>query len=204
MASNALLPDINFTGSINLSGEGGTRRITSGFGSDQVLEVIPGGFGDALSNLVSADFRNWRVGLSVSFPLHNWGAKAQHAQAIINERSIRTQIADREQQIRVDVMQAARQVESGAEQVQQSRTARDLALRQLEAEERKFAVGSTTNFQVLEFQRQLADSRSSELRAVINFTNSLARLEQAKGTLLEYMGFGMAIAGVPAGPGSER
>ena len=107
-----------------------------------------------------------------------------------------TQIADQEQQVRVDVTKAARQVESGVEQVAQAITARELAERQLDAEGRKFAVGTSTNFQVLEFQRQLATSRSSELQAIINFNNAIARLEQVKGTLLSSFGFDISLAGL--------
>lgn len=202
VARNQLLPDVSFTGGITLTGQGGNRIITSGGGlggGGGILEVQPGGFQDSLSNLFSADFRNWSVGLSVSFPLNNWGAKAQHAQAVINERSVRTQIVDREQELRVEVLKAARQVETGAQQVEQSRIARELAERQLDAEQRKFAVGTTTNFQVLDFQRQLADAQSAELRSAINYMNSLARLEQAKGTILDAMQVRLEMAGVPTG-----
>lgn len=201
VARNQLLPDVSFTGGITLTGQGGNRIVTSGggLGGGSILEVQPGGFQDSLSNLFSADFRNWSVGLSVSFPLNNWGAKAQHAQAVINERSVRTQIVDREQELRVEVLKAARQVETGAQQVEQSRIARELAERQLDAEQRKFAVGTTTNFQVLDFQRQLADAQSAELRSAINYMNSLARLEQAKGTILDAMHVRLAMAGVPTG-----
>lgn len=199
VARNQMLPDLNFNGSINLSGQGGDRLITTGgFGSQGVLEIQPGGFGDALRNLMSADFRNWSVGLSITFPLNNWAAKAQHAQAVINERSVRVQIADREQELRVEVLKAARQVETGAQQVEQSRVALELADRQLEAEQRKFAVGTTTNFQVLDFQRQLADAQSVELRSIINYVNALAQLEQAKGTLLGALRVSIGMAGVPS------
>ncbi len=200
-ARNALLPQLNFSGSIVLSGQGGDTLIRSGgFGSSEILEVQEGGFSDALRNLFSGEFRNWQVGLQVQFPINNWAAKAQHAQAIINERQLLVQIADREQQLRVDITKAVRQVTSGAQQVAQATVARVLAERQLDAEERKFAVGTTTNFEVLTFQRDLANARTSELQAMTNYMNSGARLEQAKGTLLESLGISINMAGVPGRP----
>ena len=78
--------------------------------------------------------------------------------------------------------------------------ARELAERQLDAEERKFAVGTTTNFEVLTFQRDLANARTSELQAIPNYMNSVARLEQAKGTLLESLGMSIGMAGVSGRP----
>ncbi len=200
-ARNALLPQVNFNGSIVLSGQGGDTLIRGGgFLSTDILEVQEGGFSDALRNLFSGDFRNWQVGLQVQFPINNWAARAQHAQAIINERQLSAQIADREQQLRVDITKAVRQVTSGAQQVAQATVARELAERQLDAEERKFAVGTTTNFELLRFQRDLANARTSELQAITNYMNSVARLEQTKGTLLESLGMSIAMAGIPDRP----
>ncbi|HJO04281.1 MAG TPA: TolC family protein [Acidobacteriota bacterium] len=200
-ARNEMLPQVNFSGSLVLSGQGGDTLIRSGgFLSSDVVEIQEGGFSDALRNMFSADFRNWQVGLQVQFPINNWAAKAQHAQAIINERQQLMQIADREQQLRVDITKAVRQVTSGAQQVAQATVARELAERQLDAEERKFAVGTTTNFEVLTFQRDLANARTSELQAITNYMNSVARLEQAKGTLLESLGMSIGMAGVSGRP----
>lgn len=202
-ARNSLLPQLNLNGSVQLSGTGGNRIFTQGFGSDAVLEIQEGGFSDALQAMLSGDFRNWSVGLTLSVPVNNWAARAQHASAVINERRTLAQIANTEQQLRVEVLQAARQVQSGVQQVAQARTATELAARTLDAEQRKFAVGSTTNFQVLEFQRQLSDAQTQELQAIIQLANAIARLEQAKGTLLESLGFQIGVAGVPSGAGSR-
>jgi outer membrane protein TolC len=200
-ARNELRPQVNFTGSLTLSGQGGDTLIRGGgFGSSDILEIQEGGFSDALGNLFSGKFNNWQVGLQVQFPINNWAAKAQHAQAVINERQQLVQIADREQQLRVDITKAVRQVTSGAQQVAQAAVARELAERQLDAEERKFAVGTTTNFEVLTFQRDLANARTSELQSITNYMNSVARLEQAKGTLLESLGMSIGMAGVSGRP----
>lgn len=200
-ARNELRPQLNFTGSLTLSGQGGDTLIRGGgFGSSDILEIQEGGFSDALGNLFSGEFNNWQVGLQVQFPINNWAAKAQHAQAVINERQQLLQIADREQQLRVDITKAVRQVTSGAQQVAQAAVARELAERQLDAEERKFAVGTTTNFEVLTFQRDLANARTSELQSITNYMNSVARLEQAKGTLLESLGMSIGMAGVSGRP----
>jgi outer membrane protein TolC len=46
-------------------------------------------------------------------------------------------------------------------------------------------VGLTTNYQILQFQRDLANARSAELRAIIDYNLSLARLDKVTGTSLE-------------------
>jgi outer membrane protein TolC len=65
------------------------------------------------------------------------------------------------------------------------RVARELAEKKLEAEEKKMKVGLTTNYQILQFQRDLANARSAELRAIIDYNLSLARLDKVTGTSLE-------------------
>jgi outer membrane protein TolC len=63
--------------------------------------------------------------------------------------------------------------------------ARELAASKLEAEEKKLQVGLSTNYIVLQYQRDLADSRAAELRVSIDYNLSLASLERVQGTTLK-------------------
>jgi outer membrane protein TolC len=63
--------------------------------------------------------------------------------------------------------------------------ARDLAEKSLDAEEKKLKVGLSTNYFVLEFQEKLANARSMEVKAKIDYILSMGRLERAMGTSLE-------------------
>lgn len=202
VARNRLLPRLDLTGSFSLDGLGGDQIIRSGFLGGTVTEIQKGGYGDAIEQLFSGDFRSWSLGLTVSLPLNDWEAEAQHAQASIRERQARTRIARREQELAVAVRQAVRALETGAESVELARKARELAERQLDAEERKFAAGTTTNFQVLELQRQLSEARSRELRAIIDLAVDRAELDAARGTLLESLGVSIFDAGL--GSPAER
>ena len=58
----------------------------------------------------------------------------------------------------------------------------------LEAEEKKFANGKSTGFFVLQLQRDLTASRSSELRALADYNNTLADLWLSEGATLERRG----------------
>ncbi len=55
----------------------------------------------------------------------------------------------------------------------------------MEAEEKKLKVGLATNYVVVQYQRDLADARSAELQAIIDYNLSLARLGKALGTTLK-------------------
>ena len=52
-----------------------------------------------------------------------------------------------------------------------------LAERRLEAEQRKFAAGTSTSFLVFQAQRDLAQARNNELRAILDYSQSVVDLE---------------------------
>ena len=77
---------------------------------------------------------------------------------------------------RVGVREAVRQIETDIKRVRATRAARVLAERKLDAEEKKLEVGISTNFQVLEFQEDLAVAESNETKAIIDYNKSLINL----------------------------
>jgi outer membrane protein TolC len=84
-------------------------------------------------------------------------------------------------------------VETDYKRVQAYRVARELAEQKLDAEEKKLKVGLTTNYVVLQYQRDLADARSAELRAIIDYNLSLAQLDRATGTSLKKKNIQLSI-----------
>ncbi len=196
-ARNGVLPQLDLVANATVNGLGGDQIFRSGgiFGSTGVAEVQEGGLSDSLKQLMSGDFRNWSVGLQVSFPVRNDAARAQHAQASIRERQALTQLQDRQVQIRLAVQQAARNVTGGVQAVSAAQNALGLAERQYEAELRRFEAGISSTFQVLNFQRQLTLARQRQLLSLIGLNIALANLEFNKGTLLEQLGIEIDDAG---------
>ena len=63
-----------------------------------------------------------------------------------------------------------------------TQSARTLSQRRLDAEEKKFAAGMSTNFLVTQAQRDLALAEVSEIRAIADYNKSLvdfARVQEA-------------------------
>ena len=85
----------------------------------------------------------------------------------------------------MEMKNAVRDVETNYKRVQAYRAARELAEKKLTAEEKKLKVGLTTNYLVLWHQRDLANSRSAKLKALIDYNLSLAVLDRALGTSLQ-------------------
>jgi outer membrane protein TolC len=79
--------------------------------------------------------------------------------------------------VATQVREAARQVQTNQKRVESTRVSRSLAERRLDAEERKLAAGTSTSFVVFQTQRDLAVARNNELRAVLDFNQSVVDLE---------------------------
>ena len=184
-AKNQLLPDLRLSASYWSPGLSGTQFIfdpRDPFGGP--IGSYAGKPSDALRDTLNFKFKNWSVDITLSIPLHTVLSRAQYAQAKVSLEQATLSLKNQEQQVYLEIRNAVRAVQTNYERVQAYRVARELADKKLEAEQKKLKVGLTTNYVVLNYQRDLADAQSSELRAVIDYNLSLADLERAMGTSL--------------------
>jgi len=193
-AKNQLLPDLSLNASYWSPGISGNTIIYNPldpFGPP--VMVIPGGPSSALKDALGLKFTNWSVGLNLNIPLNTVFSRAQHAQAKVDLKQTSLRLKEQEQQVMLEIRNVVRTVQTNYKRVQAYRAARELAERKLEAEEKKLKVGLTTNYVVLQYQRDLADARSFELRAMIDYVLSSAWLDRAMGTSLEKKNIQLSI-----------
>ncbi len=181
---NQTLPQVDLVGSYQLTGVGGTELVREGF-FGRTVETIPGGYGDALGALGGFDYRDWQLGLSFNLPLGNDQAAINHAQAQIDLNRQRDVIRVQEIAVAQEVRAAVRQVETNRRRIDASRVARELEEQRLDAEEKKFEVGMTTSYFIVQSQRDLAQARANELQATIDYMKAIVAAERAQGTLTE-------------------
>jgi outer membrane protein TolC len=185
-AKNQNLPDLNLTASLYAPGIDGTRIFFVGNPLDGVIDhTVPGGIGGALSQTTKFQYPNWNVGLTLSIPLANIFSQASLAQARLNMRQAMLELENQKEQVYLEIKNAVRSVEANYKRILAYTTARELAEEKLAAEEEKRRVGMSTNYMVLQFQRDLANARISELNAIISYNVSLAALERSMGTNLK-------------------
>lgn len=183
---NQMLPQADVTARYGLIGLGGTQLTDcTGNGVNQVcLGRVPGGYTDALGTLFAHDYPTWNVQLNVSYPLGTSQAEANVARARIQQNQVEAQLKQIELQIATDITNAATQVQNNVERVQAAQAAREFAQRQLEAEQSKFEVGMSTNYFVVQAQRDLATAQNNELQAVLAYRRSQVELERLQQTSL--------------------
>ncbi len=183
--NNQTLPQADLVARYGLVGQGGTQYITSGSGVNRIVTgEIPGGFGDALSSLFNRNFPTWTMQLNVTYPIGTSAADATVARARVQVNQVEAQLKQIELQIATDVTNAATNVQNGVERVQATQAAREFAERTLEAEQSKFEVGMSTNYFVVQAQRDLATAQNNELQAVLAYRKALVELERLQQTSL--------------------
>src|SRR5262245_28355281 len=149
------------------------------------LNGIDNRFGGSFDEIEPTKRYAWGVGVTFRYPLQNRQAKGRVQQSQLAIRQQMVRIKDLEENIIADVRNSFRDVLTNAQRVQSSRVSSRLALKQLEAEEKKLQVGLATVFTTLQFQDVLSQQRSNEINAITEYLKALVRLEESKNTLLQ-------------------
>jgi outer membrane protein TolC len=196
---NQTLPQVDFIGRYGIIGRGGTQITRNGTGltpgQTGILNIIPGGFGDAFNTMFANDYPTWTAQVNVSYPIGKSQAEANVARAKIQQNQVTAQMKQIELQVATDVTNAAITAQTNGEAVQAAQAARELAQKKLEAEQSKFEVGMSTNYFVVQAQRDLRDAQISELRAVLNYRKALVEFERLQQTTLQNLGITVINAG---------
>ena len=193
---NETLPSLDLVASYQLQGQGGTQLFRSQQVGGDVTTVIPGGFGDALGQLGGADFPVWSLQLQLSYPIGRSATDAAYARTRLEVQQTQARLRQVELQVATEVTSAAVQIESIVKRIEASSAARDLAEQQLEAEQTKFQVGMSTNYFVLQAQRDLTNAQNTELLALLDYSKALVEFDRVQGTTL-------SRAGIITGPGER-
>lgn len=164
-ARNQLRPELNLQGSVGLSAA-----------NEEWLSA----WGDML------DLTSSTVGVGVNFkyPIGNRDAKSNLNQATLSYDQAMLSLQKLEQQITTAVKQAMLAVETSYQQIDASHIALQLAEEQLKAEQGKFEEGLSTNYQVLNYQEQLASAQSNHTKAIVSYNKALVTLQGALGNVL--------------------
>ena len=183
---NQKLPQLDLTASYGLQGIGGDQLLRTIDPNNPVgglvTTTVPGGYVDALHILRQGNYPSWNVQMVFSYPIGTSTADAQVASAKVRLTQSQAQLRASELSVATEVTNAGLTVQSNLKRVEAAMVARDLAQQRLDAEQAKFEVGMSTNFLVVQAQRDLRDAQNVELRAVLDYRKSLVDFERAQFT----------------------
>jgi outer membrane protein len=144
-----------------------------------------GGVGNALNSMINAQFPSFIGGLSLTLPIRNRAAQANNAQAQLNERQLEVQYKEEQNIVFVNVRNAIIALTQDRARVAAAQEARILAQQTLDAEQKKFQLGSSTAFNVTLRVQQETSAASNEVRAKTNLAEDYVLFNQAMGRTLE-------------------
>jgi len=173
-ADNQRLPDVRLNASYAANGLGGTQVLRTGGFPGTIVgpgDITP--FGTVLSQLFGRDFPTWSVGVSVSYPIGESSEQANLARAKLERAQSGERLKSAEARAILQVRDAAWKIEMNAKRIETTRAARELAEQRLDAERKRYEVGMSTSFLVIQAQRDLSQAKTNELGAVLAYDLSL-------------------------------
>ena len=171
------LPEVNADIDYSVSGVGGTQLIRNSVIGGDVIGQSQRSFGAVMGDLFTNSFPTWTAALTIRYPLGKSAQEASLARARLQYSQTLTQIRQQQMQVTTQVRDAARQVTTNQKRVETTRRAREFAERKLDAEQRKLAAGTQTNYFVLQAQRDLAQAQNTELSVILDYARSVVDLD---------------------------
>jgi outer membrane protein TolC len=192
---NQTLPDVQANLNYGLAALGGTqlpRAVLPGVPVDPTApaETLQKSYQSVLRDLLGLSSPSWTAALSITYPIGTSQAEANLARTRLQYNQAQTRLKNQQLQVATQVRQQARNVQTNQQRVQSTRASRQLAEQRLEAEQRKFQAGTSTSFLVFQAQRDLSQARNSELRAILDYNQSVVDFETVQEVPLNGGGVG--------------
>jgi HAE1 family hydrophobic/amphiphilic exporter-1 len=171
---NQLFPELDLTGTYGYNGTGQSYNAT-------------------FNQVNSGDRPFYTYGAQISVPLSNTGPRNQYKSAKATLQQVVLQLKQFEQNVMLEIDNAVKQAQSSYESVDATRQARIYAEAALDAEQKTYAVGKATTFEVLQYQSALTTARGQEIRALADYEEALANLAAQEGSTLERNGIDVDV-----------
>ena len=193
-AANALLPTVNLVGWYGNTGLNGLVNPNCQPAGSPECAVPPsfvGGFTDALGTMFTHTYPNYAIGFNVQIPIRNRSAQADQVRSELEYRQAQMRLQQLQNQIVIEVRNAQFALQQNRARVVAAQEARRLASESLDAEQKKYALGASTNTLVLQAQRDLATSESALVQAMSAYEKSRVELDRSVGRTIENSGISL-------------
>ncbi len=177
---NQELPELDATATLGVIGLSGNPVTPNHF---------DGTYHDSLSDMTEGDGFEWKLGVSVSYPLGARGAKARTASASAEKMRAVYTLKKLEQDTRAQIRTASTAMKSGHDRYDIAQDFVRLADVTLSQEMKKLGEGLSDTFRVLKFQEDLTDARIRAVNALYDYRKGEAELYRSAGTSLDRFGF---------------
>ena len=182
LSKNQTLPDLRLQATYATNGLGGSKLLRTGGFPGTIVGTDNTSFGTVLGQVFSADFPTWTLGFTLNYPLGKSLEEANLARARLERDQAATRLRSVELVAVREVRDAALRLEQNRQRIETAQLGRDLAEQRLDAEQKRFEVGMSTSFLVIQAQRDLAVARNNELQANLDYQLAVVAFEAAQKT----------------------
>ena len=191
-AANARLPQLDVSGSFTPQG----RSVDTLPNADLGQPGDKGSWAEAFRNFFNDDIReegllaDWTLtgSITLTWDLQNRTPKANHQRALAEIRKAELNLKQVRQTVASAVIRAANALRTAAKRMEVAAVSEDLARENLSAEQARFEVGRSTNFDVLMRLDELSLAQSEALSAQVQYLQALVQLQALNGELLPAYG----------------
>jgi outer membrane protein TolC len=193
VAANQRLPQLDLTGSFTPQGRSVDRVPSPGVPAER------GSWSQAFRNIFSEDISkdgllaDWTLSgeITLTWDVQNRGPKGNHERAKAEIRKAELNLEQVEQQVSAAVIRAANGLRTAGKVIEVANLSLELALENLEAEQARFEVGRSTNYDVLLRLDEVDAAAASALNAQISYLKALVQLQALNGEILP--AYGLAL-----------
>ncbi|MGH9330554.1 MAG: TolC family protein [Vicinamibacterales bacterium] len=175
--NNQQLPDLNVQFNYTATALGGTlfEPLTSFNPGEALNRSVVGqrSFFSTFGDIFANDFPTWTLQFVIGYPIGRSTAEANLARTRLQRTQSATNLRNLEMQVVTAVRDVGRRVATNFQRVEATRKAQNFAEQRLSAEQKKFTVGMSDTFRVLQAQRDLAIARNTLLRAILDYNRTL-------------------------------
>jgi outer membrane protein len=182
-STNQLRPNLSLT--MRYAGAG---RAGDQLGGDPRRIIQQVGLWNALGNTLAFDFPTYSFGLQLVLPIRDRQAAANYADSLVRKKTTMLRIRDLEQTVRLDILNAINNLEASRDSVRLAAIARGFAQKRLDAEQKKYDLGTVTLFFLQQAQTDLITLEQRLVTESINYNRNRLTLLRLSGTLLEERG----------------
>jgi outer membrane protein len=193
-ANNALLPTVDLIGFYGSASLAGDVRLPCA-----VIDPIngnlprgcspgapPTGFSHGFGNLFNSTAPDKGVAISIDIPIRNRAAQATQIRSQLEYRQAELSIKQFEGGVAIVVRNDQFALEQDRARVAAAREAMQLAAQTLDAEQKKYALGASTYFNVLSDQSALATAEENVVSAEIAYAKQRVLLDRDTGLTLDH------------------
>ena len=187
---NQLLPQLDLNFSIWNPGQSGVKYLYMDDNplTQTVIGKIVGSRIDSLNDVFRKYYRNWSLNLNLSVPLANIFSRASLTRANLNRQQSELKLERQKRAIASEVSAAVLDLRNTDRKIKSSADYRAMVEKRLAAEQQRYDLGLVGSEWLFSYQRDLAQARTDEVRALVDYKIALAKLDKVMGTTLKTKG----------------